>query len=436
MPCNFSCSDTFIFLNELKEQKIEGKFNISFDVCSLFTNIPLNETIDLAVNLIFNTEQNLKITKCELRELFVFATSKTNFIFQGLIYDQIDGIAMGSPLAPIMANLFMGYNENKWIEKYSGKKTHFYKRYVDDIFASFDNQEDADMFFGYINKQHPNIKFTKEYNTDGVIPFLDVSISNKNGLKTSTYHKPTYTGLLTNFKSFVPYNYKTRLINTLLDRIFKINSDWLGFDYDLKQLTSFLLRNMFPRKLIDKMVKRFLDNKLKKEKAQNSNNTNEDEKENIYIKLPYIGELSKIAKNKISKMIGRFCNNKIRISIVFDTCKIGSYFSTKDTVPKCFASSVIYQFSCQEYNSCYVGRTHKYFDTRSKEHLETDKLSTVNKHLNDNRICKIKNNQNSFTIIDRAKTDYELALKEAMHIKWLNPNMHGQKKHEIIRLLI
>ena len=48
----------------------------------------------------------------------------------------------------------------------------------------------------------------------------------------------------------------------------------------------------------------------------------------------------------------------------------------------------------------------------------------------------MKNNQNSFSIIDFAKTDYGLALKEAMHIKWVNPDLNGQKKHEIIRLLI
>ena len=48
----------------------------------------------------------------------------------------------------------------------------------------------------------------------------------------------------------------------------------------------------------------------------------------------------------------------------------------------------------------------------------------------------MKNNQNSFSIIDFAKTDYELALKEAFHIKWVNPDLNGQKKHEIIRLLI
>ena len=88
-------------------------------------------------------------------------------MFDGKIYDQINGIAMGSPLAPTLANLFMGHNEEKWIENFEGVKPVFYRRYVDDIFAVFENREEALIFFEYLNKQHANIKFTKEESNDG-----------------------------------------------------------------------------------------------------------------------------------------------------------------------------------------------------------------------------------------------------------------------------
>ena len=90
-------------------RNIEGKFTISFDVSSLFTNIPLEETLDLAGKLIFENNSELKITREELKELFVFFTSKTNFIFDGVIYDQIDGIAMGAGLNFInaMSTIFL-----------------------------------------------------------------------------------------------------------------------------------------------------------------------------------------------------------------------------------------------------------------------------------------------------------------------------------------
>ena len=73
----------------------------------------LQETIDIAKNLIFNHNPNLNIIKKELKELFLFATSQTHFIFNSKFYNQIDGVAMGSPLAPVLANISMGFYESK-----------------------------------------------------------------------------------------------------------------------------------------------------------------------------------------------------------------------------------------------------------------------------------------------------------------------------------
>ena len=91
---------------------------------------------------------------------------------------------------------------------------------------------------------------------------------------------------------------------------------------------------------------------------------------------------------------------------------------------------------CTGCNSSYVGRTHVYHSTRSYEHLSTDKISSIYKHLVKFPQCKLANDFRSFSILDHAKNDFELALKEAMHIKWVKPNLNGQKKHEIISLTI
>ena len=61
--------------------------------------------------MLFEHNPGLNITKVELKKLFEFATSGKYFLFQGTFYDQIDGVAMGSPLGPVLANLFMGYYE-------------------------------------------------------------------------------------------------------------------------------------------------------------------------------------------------------------------------------------------------------------------------------------------------------------------------------------
>ena len=107
VPDDYSCKNTFPFVSQIKNANLTGKFLVSYDVTSLFTNISLQETIDIAINLIFNHNLNLNITKKELKKLFLFATSQIHFLFNGKFYDQIDGVAMSSPLAPVLANIFM-----------------------------------------------------------------------------------------------------------------------------------------------------------------------------------------------------------------------------------------------------------------------------------------------------------------------------------------
>ena len=93
---DYSCKDTFSFVSQIRNANLSKKFLVSYDITSLFTNIPLQETIDIAINLIFNHNPNLNITRKELKQLFLFATYQTHFIFNNKFYNQIDGVAMGS----------------------------------------------------------------------------------------------------------------------------------------------------------------------------------------------------------------------------------------------------------------------------------------------------------------------------------------------------
>ena len=196
------------------------------------------------MNLIFENNPNIKFTKRELRNFFRIATFETHFTFNGSIFDQIDGVAMGSPLASVLANLFMGFNEIKWLEQATNVKPIFYKRYVDDIFAVFESDSDADAFYSYLNTRHENVKFTFEKAKDNKLPFLDILINNNEfDFQTSAFHKKTYTGLLLNYFSFAPNCYKLGLIKTLVDRTYRINNSWTGFDKDLKDLKNNLQKN-------------------------------------------------------------------------------------------------------------------------------------------------------------------------------------------------
>ena len=126
----------------MKNANFSSKFLVSCDVTSLFTNILVWETVYTAINLIFNHNPNLNITKKELKKLLLFVTSQTNFLFNSIFYNQIDRVAMGSPLAPVLANILMRFYEFKWLNEYNLNNPKFYLRYVDDILAAFDNEQD------------------------------------------------------------------------------------------------------------------------------------------------------------------------------------------------------------------------------------------------------------------------------------------------------
>ena len=125
----------------------------------------------------------------------------------------MDGVPMDSPLTPVLANIVMGFHESKWLNEYNLNKLEFYLRYVDDILTAFDKEQDSVNFLNFLNNRDPNIKFTIEKQINHSIDFLDVFISgiNNQNLTLQTYYKSTYTGLLSNFKSFTSFSYKISL---------------------------------------------------------------------------------------------------------------------------------------------------------------------------------------------------------------------------------
>ena len=133
-----------------------------------------------------------------------------------------------------------------------------------DILAAFGNEQDSLNFLDFLNKRHPNIKFTIEKEISHSMAFLDVfilSISDQN-LTLQTYHKSTYTDLLLNFKSFTSFSFKISLIKCLIDRLFEICNNWNSFHNDIESIQSNLIKNAYPPFLIDKVIKRYLNYKF------------------------------------------------------------------------------------------------------------------------------------------------------------------------------
>ena len=124
------------------------------------------------------------------------------------MYNQVDGVTMGSALAPILANIFMGFHEKGWIRNYNYGGLLYYKRYVDDILAGFETKDHVVSFYNYISRKRSNIKFTMEIEKIGKLPFSDILVCDKPNLVTSVFRKSRYIGLLTIVFSFTPSKYK------------------------------------------------------------------------------------------------------------------------------------------------------------------------------------------------------------------------------------
>ena len=127
----------------------------SFVVESLSTNIPLQETIDLCVEVLFNDKPNIDgFTITDFYEFFTVTMSESLVLFDGEYYKQINGVAMGSPLGATFANIFLSYHEQIWLKNCPCEfKPVIYKRYVDDT-LSFRSKDHIEKFRCYLNCQH------------------------------------------------------------------------------------------------------------------------------------------------------------------------------------------------------------------------------------------------------------------------------------------
>ena len=183
----------------------------SFDVSLLFTNVSLDEAIQISLDKLYALPNEPKLPRAVLKDLLVFATKGNHFVFDGQYYDQVDGVAMGSPLGPVLANIFVCHFQEKWVLNSSDRPSVWF-RYVDDTFTLFRNKDMAINFLHYLNSRHKNIQFTVEFENNYEIPFLDVLVKRheNNSFSTSIYRKKTFTGLYTKWDSFTPRKYKIK----------------------------------------------------------------------------------------------------------------------------------------------------------------------------------------------------------------------------------
>ena len=182
----------------------------------------------------------------DIVDLLEFCLSTTNFKYNNTHYQQIFGTAMGSPVSAVMANLVMENLEKRALST-SLAQPRFWKRYVDDLCAAVKSGL-VQTLQDHLNNIEPLIQFTVERETNQEIAFLDVSVYRQdNGqLANKVYRKPTHTERYLAFESHHPIAHKKAVVKSLTNRARNIPTT----SYFLKQVTSALLANGYPKRFI------------------------------------------------------------------------------------------------------------------------------------------------------------------------------------------
>ncbi len=305
-------------------------------------------------------------------------------------------------------------------------------------FLLFRSLDHVPLFLNFLNRQHPDISFTSELEKDGKLPFLDVDITRSNGkFSTSIYRKPTFTGIFTNFHSFIPLAYKRSLISCLLYRIFNLCSSYENFHIQLEVIRKLFNLNGFPSHMFDHLAHRFL-NKIFEPKPP----VHTAPKKVVYFCLPFTGSHSL----QIRTQITRLCNAAyphLNIRFVFRSYKrISSFFPFKDKVPKFLRSGVVYLFKCRCCSASYVGQTTRHLHTRVSEHLgltpitgkpsSSPVMSSIFSHLNTTGHSA---NFDDFKILSSCSDNCELMIHESLLISKLKPSLNVQGSSIPLNLL-
>lgn len=402
----------------------------SLDVTNLFTQIPLVETIQICTDQLFQTPDTkvAGLSRTDFKHLLELAVKENHFIFNKQLYDQMDGVAMGSPLGPTLANSFLCFHEAKWLANCPAEfKPILYRRYVDDTFVLFKSTDHVSKFQEYMNSQHANIKFTSEIERNGKLPFLDVLVEQKGqAFCTSIFRKNTFTGLYSKFDSFLPLQYKVGLIRTLLVRAFRICSNYECVHDEFTIVKNLLEKNGFPLSILDRVIKKFwLKMYCRKPSIQGCS------KFPVLICLPFTGVHCLDLRSKISRFVRNYYP-QASVRFVFQTKRrIRNLFVYKDRLPLLLRSGVVYKFECSGCSATYIGKTKRHLKTRVYEHLgvsvrtgrtlSSPPDSAVRDHaLHCGHPLEIAN----FSVLECAPSNYDLSIYENLLISKFQPSLN------------
>ena len=404
------------FVQQIKIVKLKKDESlVSYDVTALFTSVPIPPVLKIIEEKLKEDKELPRRTNMNTRhiiKLLEFCLRSTYFVFQGQHFEQVEGAARGSPLSPIVANIYMEHFEARALET-APHPPSLWKRYVDDTFVILKTAHKEE-FFHHLNGIEEKIQFTAE-NTraDGSLPFLDtlVTVEEDGSLSTSIYRKPTHTNQYLQWDSHHSIANKYSVINSLLHRANNICSNQEQKKEELTHIEEALTICKYPSWAIQRVkLKKNIQQQNKNNKRPNNNNINNRSS----ISVPYNQGLSESFKN-IGKKYG------IQVHFKSGRTLKDELVAPKDKDHITKKSGIIYRFKCDrlECDEEYIGETSRTFGERFKEHLKAP--SPIHDHSNTSGHTTTLDN---FKVVGREEQNLSRLIKESMYIRVNGPSLN------------
>ena len=248
--------DTTHFINIMKNIQLDpDDLFVTIDVSSLYTNITHIEGIS-AINKMMEDTGTDTVLKMFISNLIHQVLTKNYFKFNDKLYEQIQGTAKGTRMAPNYAIIFMHYLETNFLPNYP-KQPKTWLRFIDDIFMIWkDGEQQLMKFLEVLNNYHPTIKFTYIMEKNE-IAFLDTAVyrSPTNRIYTRIFHTPTDQKHYTHYHSAHLKNQKEPVPYGLLIRCRKICTEDYHFE-EAKKIYNHLKYRKYPTTLLNQAIER------------------------------------------------------------------------------------------------------------------------------------------------------------------------------------
>ena len=318
-------------------------------------------------------------------ELLTLSTCNVLMSTHDGFYRQVDGLAMGSSPAPLLAN--------GWLHKFDPiirDDAKLFARYMDDVVRSIRNWAIPDKL-KEINTLHKKLKFTHELEVDQKLPVLDLMLMREDRrISSMWYQKPTDTGLIVNYHALAPKRYKRSVVSGFVHRIYRACSNWKLIHKSLERACKILEGNQYPPQFYEPIFRQALMKIISAEdeedEATEVSGGAEEEVTSMPKKLIFLQYRGKVTEN--------FCRDLQKVNAparpVLTLRKLKTTLpSLKCRVDHSVRSHVIYRITCPRCASRYVGWTSQHIIRRFQKHMTP--TQPVGKHV---RACGVRKEMN------------------------------------------